>query len=63
MGIRNSLQELVDEILNYGGLLSDRGGADLLMVTDYNDVATQVKRYEGHDVALTGFINNHCVEA
>ena len=33
------------------------------MVTHYNDVATQVKRYQSHDIALTGFINNDCVKA
>src|SRR5215468_1042184 len=63
MGIRNSLQELVDEILNYRGFLTNRGGADLLVIADDNNVATKVKCDQSHDVALTGFINNDCVKA
>src|SRR6267143_1046673 len=58
MRVRNALQELVNQVLNYSGFLSDRGRADLFMVADNNDVVTQVECYEGHDVALTGFIDN-----
>src|SRR6266436_6592985 len=58
MRVRNALEELVNQILNYSDFLSDRGRADLFMVSDDNDVMTQVKCNESHDVALTGFIDN-----
>src|ERR1700756_2611580 len=58
MRVRNALEELVNQVLNYSSFLSDRGRADLFMVADNNDVVTQVKCNESHDIALTGFIDN-----
>ena len=63
MCVRDALEELVNQILNYGGFLSHRGWADLFMVSDNNDVVTQVKCNESHHVALTGFIDNHYIKA
>src|SRR5579864_1531227 len=63
MCVRDALEELVNQILNYGGFLSHRGRADLFMVPDNNDVVTQVKCNQSHHVALTGFIDNHYIKA
>src|SRR5258705_8096595 len=63
MSVRNSLQKLVDQILNYGGFLSNCGRADLFVIANYYHAVTQIKRYEGHHVALARFIDNDYVEA
>ena len=62
MSVGNSPQELIDQILNDGGLLSDRGRADLFVVADHNHAVTQVKRNQGHYVALAGFIDNDYIK-
>src|SRR6266481_1534594 len=63
MSVRNSLQELVDQILNNDALLSDSGRADLFVIAHHHHVVTHVQCCEGHHVALARFINNDYVKA
>src|ERR1700693_4292780 len=63
MSIRNSLQELVDQILNDSGLLSDCRRANLFVIAHHHYIVTQVKCNQGHYVALAGLIDNDYVKA
>src|ERR1700677_410184 len=63
MRIGNTLQELIDQILNNSDFLTNRRGTYLFMVSDDDDFLAQVERDECHNVALTGFVDDDNIES
>src|SRR5215831_16883258 len=62
IGIRDSAQILIDEILDHAQILADGRRADLLMVADNEYRLAQVQGDQGHDVTLAGFVDDDDVE-
>src|SRR6266446_1854787 len=63
IGIGDTRKVLEDEVLNDAQILTDGGGAYLLVVTDDQDGFSQIERDESHDIALAGFVDDDNIEA
>src|SRR5260370_3994181 len=63
IGIGNSGEVLEDEVLDDAEILTDGGRADLFVVADNEYGFSEIESDQGHDVALTRFVNNDHVEA
>ncbi|TKS58075.1 MAG: hypothetical protein EWM72_03240 [Nitrospira sp.] len=63
MPIPNSVQVFINEVLDFGQILPHGFGADLFVVTHYNDLPAQIEGEQCHDVALAGLINDNHIEA
>src|SRR5882672_7226556 len=63
IGIGDARKVLEDEILNDAQILTDGGGAYLLVVADNEDGFSQIERDESHDIALAGFVDDDDVKA
>src|SRR5712692_3026717 len=62
IGIGDSLEVLEDKVLDDAEILADSGRADLLVVSNDENSFPEIESDQGHDVALTGFVNDDHVE-
>src|SRR5258708_33476924 len=63
IGIGDTREVLEDKILNDAEVLTDGGGAYLLVVAHNKDGFSQIERDESHDIALAGLVNDDDVKA
>jgi len=63
VGIRNVAQVLENEVLDDAQILTDRGWADLLVITHHQCRLAQIEGHQGHHVALAGFVDDDHVES